>query len=258
MHIPSVLEARRKHIDIGTGKVTDEMLQDQALIEEKKRRYRAKLATDKELKAIFERTYGPVKNRMPKRESEDFDDFDDPGYQGDAGSREDQKNQPKEGRKTKVDVASGEVVTHLFVDGYNLIHAWPELKELAEVDFGSARDKLTDIISNYAGFTGYDTVLVFDAYKVTEGIGSTMNIYGIKVVYTREHETADAYIERETLNLMKRIKSGKGIGRNSERILVVTSDNLEQIVSMGHGALRISSREFIEEIGRVEELFRTI
>ena len=83
-----------------------------------------------------------------------------------------------------------------------------------------------------------------------------MNIHGVSVVYTREHETADAYIERETLNIMKRVKSRKGGA--DERIIVVTSDNLEQIVSMGHGALRISSREFIEEIGRVSDMIRSI
>ena len=104
---------------------------------------------------------------------------------------------------------------------------------------------------------GYETVLVYDAYKVTEGVGSRMSINGITVVYTREHETADAFIERETLNLMKRIKAGKsGSSGSADRILVVTSDNLEQIVSMGHGALRISSHEFINEIARVNEQIR--
>ena len=96
--------------------------------------------------------------------------------------------------------------------------------------------------------------LVFDAYKVTEGIGEKMNIHGVSVVYTKENETADAYIERETLNIMKHIKTRKESVR--ERIIVVTSDNLEQIVSMGHGALRISSREFIEEIERVGNMIR--
>ena len=83
-----------------------------------------------------------------------------------------------------------------------------------------------------------------------------MNIHGVSVVYTKEHETADAYIERETLNIMKRMKARRGGAE--DRIIVVTSDNLEQIVSMGHGALRISSREFIEEIERVSDMIRRI
>lgn len=260
MHIPSVLEARKKHLDIGNGQYTDEMLESEALLEERKQKYRKKLATDKELKDIFERTYGPVKSRMPKRPESDIDDFDDfpEGTEDTSPTQHDVKDNSTGKHSKKVSLDAGDSVTHLFVDGYNLIHAWPELKELAEMDFGSARDRLTDVICNYAGFTGYDTVLVFDAYKVTDGIGSSLNIHGIKVVYTREHETADAYIERETLNLMKRIKVRKAGGHSAERILVVTSDNLEQIVSMGHGALRISSREFIGEIGRVDELIRNM
>lgn len=248
MHIGSVLEAREKKNESSADGYSDELLANEALNEERKRRYRKALATDKELMAIFERTYGPVKDQKIQRQN----GFDD--WEPEEKSRKDTNHPPK----TPKQQTQGEIVTHLFVDGYNLIHAWPELKELSEVDFGSARDKLTDIVCNYAGFTGYDTVLVFDAYKVTEGIGASMNIHGIKVVYTKEHETADSYIERETLNLMKRIKAGRGTGRDKERIMVVTSDNLEQIVSMGHGALRISSREFVEEVARVDEIIRNI
>ena len=241
MHIGSILEARKKRESSMAGAASDEMLANDALIEEQKRRYRKALATDKELQAIFERTYGPVKH------------FRRSAY---AEPEEEYQPEPKRKMKPLKPLEQKEVITHLFVDGYNLIHAWPELKELSDVDFGSARDRLTDIVCNYAGFTGYDVTLVFDAYKVTEGIGEKMNIHGVSVVYTREHETADAYIERETLNIMKRVKSRKGGA--DERIIVVTSDNLEQIVSMGHGALRISSREFIEEIGRVSDMIRSI
>lgn len=245
MHIGSVLEARKKRADSMSSAASDEMLANDALIEEQKRRYRKALATDKELQAIFERTYGPVKHfRRSGRETDDL--------------FEAEESRPKtvKAEKSFRPLDKRGVITHLFVDGYNLIHAWPELKDLSDVDFGSARDRLTDIICNYAGFTGYDVTLVFDAYKVTEGIGEKMNIHGVSVVYTREHETADAYIERETLNIMKRLKAKKSGAE--ERIIVVTSDNLEQIVSMGHGALRISSREFIEETERVSEMIRSI
>ena len=413
MHIPSVLEARRKHMSIIPGGQTDEMLAAEARIKEQRRRREQRTATDKELKAIFEQTYGPIKHyRPPKQEEYDYnyDEYDVYGEYGgdnqqgyyaeeinnnddngtgnayDSDSRRvDNSDGPSSRRSngsngfgavgdrgatshSNGSVAAGDrgatchsngsgassstnraasdssggggspashsnggggspagdskgssrrgfneanrrgagnessrrgaakariadqAVTHLFVDGYNLIHAWPELKELADVDFGSARDELTDIICNYSGFMGYDTVLVYDAYKVTEGVGSRMVINGITVVYTREHETADAFIERETLNLMKHIKAGKSTGGSAEvngtktgkaggsgkndpahkalnggrrygsadRIIVVTSDNLEQIVSMGHGALRISSREFINEIARVNDQIRTM
>ena len=298
MHIPSVLEARRKHQSILPGAKTDEELAAEAHIQEQRHRREQRAATDKELKAIFEQTYGPIKYyRRPKEDriagfenwdEEDYNEYlnrfadgeaaGEPGNAGGSGSAGDHGVQgvpgnaggsnntvnqsaagSNSGRTAGNTVGSNsghaaKPVTHLFVDGYNLIHAWSELKELADIDFGSARDELTDIICNYSGFMGYDTTLVYDAYKVTEGIGSKMHINGITVVYTREHETADAYIERETLNLMKRIKAG----RSSDNIKVVTSDNLEQTVSMGHGALRISSREFINEIARVNDQIRTM
>ena len=292
MHIPSVLEARRKHQSILPGGPTDEMLAAEARIQEQRHRREKQTATEKELQAIFEQTYGPIKHYRPNRNGySSQDDFDEGDYSwedydykesGDGSNSGSDSRSGREGfdgqngsgnkagnadasasrkHKGKKDGSDGRVritepaTTHLFIDGYNLIHAWPELKELADIDFGSARDELTDIICNYSGFMGYDTVLVYDAYKVTEGVGSRMTINGITVVYTREHETADAYIERETLSLTKRIKSGSAKYAN-DRIMVVTSDNLEQIVSMGHGALRISSREFIQEIERANELIR--
>ncbi len=245
MHVASVLEARKKRGAAAGDGALDEMLANDALIEERRKRYRKALATDKELQAIFERTYGPVKKPSVRGNTE---------YEDWAASDDAQAASKPAAKKEKTETPDTE--TYLFVDGYNLIHAWPELKELSEVDFGSARDQLTDIICNYAGFMGYHTVLVFDAYKVTEGAGSSLDIHGIRVVYTREHETADAYIERETLNLMKRLKQKKAEGR--DRIMVVTSDNLEQIVSMGHGALRISSREFISEVERVSDIIRNM
>ena len=280
MHIPSVLEARRKHLSILPGDQTDEELAQEARIKEQRRRREQQTATDKELKAIFEQTYGPIRQYRRPRDASAYSDYDDYGdYDYDApdstntgysssGAGSDypsgaakaaDRGAARSSRRGAEKIRITESTTHLFVDGYNLIHAWPELKELADIDFGSARDELTDIICNYSGFMGYETVLVYDAYKVTEGVGSRMNINGITVVYTREHETADAFIERETLNLMKRIKAGKsGSSASADRILVVTSDNLEQIVSMGHGALRISSNEFINEIARVNEQIRSM
>ncbi len=128
------------------------------------------------------------------------------------------------------------------IDGYNLIHAWDELDDLAKMNFASARERLIDILCNYQGFTEYVVIVVFDAYKVKGGIESSTKVRNINVVYTKEAETADMYIERVTHQM-----AGK------KKVRVVTSDGLEQLIIMGHGALRTSSREFVEEIRKVEK-----
>ncbi|MEA4923051.1 MAG: translation factor GTPase family protein [Eubacteriaceae bacterium] len=132
---------------------------------------------------------------------------------------------------------------YLLVDGYNLIFAWPELKSLADADFGGARDKLVDILCNYQGYTGCRLIVVFDAYKVSGGTGSVEHVHGIDVVYTKEAETADMYIERVTHQMGGRY-----------RVRVATSDGMEQMIILGHGAIRVSSRAFIEEIKQAEKV----
>ena len=87
------------------------------------------------------------------------------------------------------------------MDGYNIIFAWPELRELAKINLDSARDKLMDILCNYQGYQGCRLILVYDAYKVKDNPGSTMKYHNIEVVYTKEAETADQYIERTTHQL---------------------------------------------------------
>lgn len=125
----------------------------------------------------------------------------------------------------------------LLIDGYNLIYASEELSELADGDFGAARDRLIDILCNYRGFSDEKIILVFDAYKVKGGLGSKEKIRNIDVVYTREAETADMYIEKVTKTIAKK-----------SYVRVVTSDGLEQLIILGHGAYRVSSREFLEEV----------
>ena len=110
------------------------------------------------------------------------------------------------------------------------------------MDFGAARDQLVDILCNYQGFTQQEVIVVFDAYKVKGGVGSHQKIRNIYVVYTREAETADMYIEKVTHEIAKK-----------HRVRVVTSDGLEQLIILGHGAVRTSSREFVEEIEYVED-----
>ena len=130
---------------------------------------------------------------------------------------------------------------YLLVDGYNVIHSWKELNELSEVDFGAARDKLADILSNYQGYKNNIIILVFDAYKVKGGKGEVSKYHNIYIVYTKEAETADQYIE----------KTAHKIGR-TDRVTVATSDGLEQVIIRGQGCILLSARELQEEIAHTE------
>lgn len=134
---------------------------------------------------------------------------------------------------------------YLLVDGYNVIFAWDDLKTLAAVNIDSARDKLIDIMSNYQGYVGCELILVFDAYKVKQNPGSITKHGNIHVVYTKEAETADMYIEKTTHELGRKYK-----------VTVASSDGLEQLIIMGQGALRMSSRGLREEVERVNQILR--
>ena len=226
MHLPSVLDGR--------GGLLEE---DEDLMQ-KARAYGQKLAGDKELMKIFERTYGPVKDRReigPKILK--------------AGTKSSDKSAQalrEQFAAEKADPKRKEIA-YLFVDGYNVMNSWPELKELAKNDYGAARDQLIDILRNYQGFTGEKVTVVFDAYRVEGGTGSHTRIPHVEVVYTKENETADSYIEKATLGLAKKHK-----------VRVVTSDDLVQKIAFGHGALRCSSREFREEVKQIEEAIRRV
>ena len=178
-----------------------------------------------ELTAIFERTYGQVKRREPLRPVA----------------------RPVEGtvRRTVPDRPQGP--EYLLVDGYNIIFAWDELKELARVNLESARRLLMDLLCNYQGFKKCVVILVFDAYKVKGNPGSVERWHNIYVVYTREAETADTYIERATYEIAR-----------DHRVRVATSDSLEQLIILGHGAVRLSAREFKAEMEAVEGSIREI
>ena len=134
---------------------------------------------------------------------------------------------------------------YLLVDGYNVIFAWDDLKALAAVNIDSARDKLIDVMSNYQGYVGCELILVFDAYKVKQNPGSITKHGNIHVVYTKEAETADMYIEKTTHELGRKYK-----------VTVASSDGLEQLIIMGQGALRMSSRGLREEVERVNRILR--
>ena len=185
------------------------------------RQYTGSLEQDKELQKIFERTYGKVEPKAfqpakkPARTS-----LEDKEY-----TFHPQKTGPE----------------YLLVDGYNIIFAWDELKELARQDVSAARSVLCDLLANYRGAKQCEVILVFDAYKVKGNPGSVEQVNGLYVVYTKEAETADAYIEKATYDLGKH-----------HRVRVATSDALEQLIILGHGALRISARSFHEEMEQVQ------
>ncbi len=135
---------------------------------------------------------------------------------------------------------------YLLVDGYNIIHAWTELMELSEVSLESSRNKLMDIMSNYQGFKSNITVIiVFDGYLVKGNMGEVFEYNNIFVVYTKEAETADHYIEK-TVNKMPR----------ECKIRVATSDGLEQLIILGGGAIRMSARELKLEVENAEKTMR--
>ena len=136
---------------------------------------------------------------------------------------------------------------YLLVDGYNIIFAWEELNELAKASIDAARNKLMDILSNYQGFTGCTLILVFDAYKVKGSQGEVQKYHNIYVVYTKEAETADQYIEKTTHEIGRKYK-----------VTVANSDALEQVIVMGQGAYRVSARDFYEEVERTEKQIREI
>ncbi len=179
---------------------------------------------DKELLAIFERTYGPIK-RDPL-----------------AAFR------PAKAAAPAPAPAAPRGPEYLLVDGYNVVHAWPDLAALAAENLDGARRRLMDILCNYRGVRPCELILVFDAYRVKGGAGVVERYHNISVVYTREAETADMYIEKATRRIAEEEK-----GR---RVRVVTSDGLEQLIILGHGALRVSARAFREEVDAAEREIR--
>ena len=211
------------HIDTGWGRELPDEEDEAAQWQRRAAAYVSQLAGDEELLRIFERTYGPVKKdrlamRGPRRE---------PSGQGYRA-----KPLP-------------EGPEYLLVDGYNVIFAWDELRKIAEESLDAAREKLIHLMCNYQGFRRCELILVFDAYKVKGNHGSVERVHNVSVVYTKEAETADMYIERVTKEIGKR-----------HRVRVATSDGLEQLIIIGHGALRVTAAELHDEVKRVEQAIR--
>ena len=173
---------------------------------------------EKELLAIFERTYGSIRRR-------------------DILPTQMLRSDDKEALIRSLEPAE----EYVLVDGYNIIHAWDELREIARDNLDAARHVLMDRLCNYQGYRNCALILVFDAYRVPQGLGAVEKYHNIHIVYTKEAETADQYIERVTYALGKR-----------RRVRVATSDGLEQLIILGHGAQRIPATEFHEELETVE------
>lgn len=179
---------------------------------------------DKELQKIFEQTYGPLK-RDPRKSFAPAEQTQ--GYQ--RSSAEVRLSGPE----------------YLLVDGYNIIFAWDELSGLAKENLDAARNKLIQMMCNYQGYCKCHLILVFDAYKVKNNPGEVEQVAGISVVYTKEAETADMYIEKVTHELGRKY-----------RVKVATSDGMEQLIILGQGAMRVSAAMFRQEVDRIEAAIR--
>lgn len=140
---------------------------------------------------------------------------------------------------------SGKKKEYLFVDGYNIINGWQKLKSISKISLDSARNELIEIMAEYQSFTGVEVIIVFDAHLVKGSNQKEEKIYGLKVVYTKERETADSYIER-TLDSM---------GRN-KTVRVATSDWIEQQVVLSRGGTRVSARELEIEVNNVKKAIK--
>ncbi len=192
-----------------------------------KRRHSSIELTQEELDAIYVRTPDPVKQNhgsvtvyAKEKDREPGSAYADPKWE--------RRRREKEGRQE-----------YLLVDGYNIIFSWEELRELSEKDIGAARGKLADILSNYQGYRKCTLILVYDAYKVEGNPGEVMKYHNIYIVYTKEAETADQYIEKTVRRIAK-----------DASVTVATSDGLEQVIILGQGANRMPAPGLKEEIER--------
>ena len=211
------------HVDSGLGLGVKAVEEAPAPQPRRSESYVGTLQQDKELQAIFERTYGPVKQRA----------FVQP-----RAPKRPVSSDSEEEKRAIWERFRGE--EYLLVDGYNIIFAWDELKTIAKDSLDAARKTLCDLLCDYQGYKKCHVIAVFDAYKVKGGLGSVEKYHNIHVVYTKEAETADAYIEKATYEIGKK-----------HRVKVATSDGPEQLIILGHGALRLSASNFREEMEQV-------
>lgn len=197
---------------------------EQEVNEQRIRRFAEKVVSDEELMAIFERTYGKLQ-REPHR-----------AFKKTKALRPDTNN---------IKLPQYEGPDYLLVDGYNIIFAWEGLKKIASESLDAARAELINIMCSYQGCTGYEIIVVFDAYKVKGKHRDVERYYNINIVYTKESETADSYIERVSHELS-----------HDHRVRVATSDGIEQMIILGNGAMRMSASELYKRYKAAEEALR--
>ena len=218
-HLPSVLE-----------KIKENPKSDRERVYSAYRSQGDIFAADRDLMRIFEQTYGPIKKRSEHTAPRRFT-----------------ANEVRRPPKYKTKAIPADLTEYVLVDGYNVIHAWDDLKPAGGDDLSASRNALINILCNYRGYRKCELILVFDAYLVKGGERSVEEISGIHIVYTKEAETADMYIERASLELAK-----------NNRVRVVTSDRMEQLIIIGNGAVRVSSDEFLSEVRSVEDEIREV
>ena len=199
---------------------------EEAAPEPAARRPQMQAAGEDELMDIYERTYGKIHRDKQKAM---------------------RRNKTAELTEGNIRIPPPPEKEYLLVDGYNIIFAWDSLKQLAKDSLEYARDRLLHLMQNYQGYRKCEVILVFDAYKI-KGHGRDIEQHGaVSVVYTKEAETADAYIERVSKELQKKY-----------RVRVATSDGPEQLIIFGNGAMRISAREFEAEMRTAEREIREL
>lgn len=221
MHLPSALSVPKNDYSDNQVKKVFSKLDNKSDL----------FALDKELMQIFEKTYGPIKKKNNSVSNNHFNL---------TQSTDSKKKKPSA-------VVKYDGTEYLLVDGYNVIFSWDNLKELAKDNIDGARNTLINILCNYQGYKKCEVILVFDAYKVKGNSRETEKVNNINIVYTKEAETADMYIEKVSHRLAK-----------NHKVRVVTSDALEQLIILSGGALRVSSKEFLNEIRQAEEDIKNI
>ena len=207
MHIPAVLRAKRDPEHEHAAPILSR-------------------SDEEELIRIYERTYGPIRSNPI------------------AAFRPSVSVQSQGFRLPEAAETGPE---YLLVDGYNIIFAWDDLAAIAKEDMDLARSRLVNLMCNYRGLHRCEVILVFDAYRIKGNTGSVETVNNISVVYTKEAETADSYIERTTHELSK-----------NYRVQVATSDRMEQLIIIGNGAMRISADAFRKEVDRTEAAMREL
>ena len=220
------------HVESGYALSQDGIL-EKVITEAVPRQSNYMSASNKELEEIFRRTYGESKRDEALRRAQ--------------ASRRSHIGRPQETPLPKLIKSDNKVhPEYIIVDGYNVIFAWEEMRELAERNIDSAREALLEILENYQSYKKVGMVVVFDGYKVSGNVGSKLKYGDLEVVYTKEAETADRFIEKTAFEM----------GRKFD-IKVVTSDRPVQMAALGDGAMRMSAREFFSEVANVSEEIRT-